>query len=287
MKINKKNSFLSLFLLLCISASADPFASIPLDNEESGIAYVTEGDTLWYPIFFSVDKDNNIHIPDFYRGRIAIWSVSGGLIKSVATGYISPRMNVFIRSPEGKYIVIDSGKMYLLSEEGKLEWSYQFPFAFIPEAVYAIENYIYVLSHAESNGKSGRAAYAFQSDTDQPLGILGRETEESIIPVIIASETLVVSDNLANAQFLNDKEISEGSEDIIFVARDGSHNSWWYNKSNSGIYRNLIVTPVFKASAYVPRNYLWMDVSDSGDVFYSLKAEGSWKVIEIYGVETK
>ncbi|MBN1646764.1 MAG: hypothetical protein JW874_01910 [Spirochaetales bacterium] len=278
----RMNIAVLLLLSLCCPVFPDMYAKIVLGENIDQLGFINEGETIWYPVFFCTDTDGNIHIPDFYKGRIAVFSPGGKLLKSVRTACISPRMNVFLRNAEGKYIVIDSGNLYVLDAAGKPEWEYQFPPGFIPDAVYAIENYIYVLSPAGDAETPGKAVYAFECGSNQLIGILGKEIGGRIVPVIIASEKLMVSDTLYNAQLLNGNELSEGAEDIIFLARDLNGTSWWYNRKNPGIYRDLIVSPDFIPAASVPRNHVWLWISDDGKIYHSGKADADEKVIEIY-----
>ena len=278
-----KNKILITFILfISTNAFTDEYLSIPLTQSSDSVAYVSEGTSIWYPIFFCLDEKGNVHIPDFYNGRITVFSSEGKTISQTGTGYISPRMNYFSMNSFGEYIVIDAGKLYLINSDGSLKWSFQFSFGFFPDAVYIIEQYIYVLFSINTEDQNGKGVYVFDKDTDQALGILAKEINSEILPVVVLDESSAVSDTVEHTFELNEETPKEGFINAGFFGSDRDKNTYWYERKMSAVYLNLEKNETSDPVAYIPSNYVWMFITDNGDIYYSLKELGDYPRIKIY-----
>jgi hypothetical protein len=67
--------------------------SIPMGDAAGAIGTLGPEAEDWRPLFFAVDKDNNLYIPDYYKNRIAVYRADGAFDRGIAVkAGISPRI---------------------------------------------------------------------------------------------------------------------------------------------------------------------------------------------------
>lgn len=138
-----KYKALTLLLLISINLFCDTSISFGRNSDQISIDR-GEGE-IWKPLFFDVDKDSQIHIPDFYKGRIAIFNKKGELINSIITPEgISPRMNFFSLNNNGTYTTYDNYSLYLLDSEGNVIWKQQMGIGVIPVRIYVDDRGVFI-----------------------------------------------------------------------------------------------------------------------------------------------
>jgi hypothetical protein len=116
---------------------ADDVITIGLGNAVGQIGYDAGEGEIWKPVFFAVDLNGNVHVPDFYKDRIAIFDSKGQLKAAIACNSgLSPSMSYFSLTPDGSYVTFDSSVLYLLERTGKMRWRYQFPLGTFLEGIY-------------------------------------------------------------------------------------------------------------------------------------------------------
>jgi hypothetical protein len=119
--------FLSFLFVSIGSVRADGILTIGLGKEENQLGVDIGSNGTWKPLFFSIDEQGNVRIPDFYKSRIAIFDSHGRLIRSLSCPLgISPRMNYFAYS-KGVYITYDSNTLFCIREDGSIKWRFEFP----------------------------------------------------------------------------------------------------------------------------------------------------------------
>jgi hypothetical protein len=130
--------WLLLFALYTTAiSSADDIITIGLGNAIGQIGYEAGEGEIWKPVFFAVDPSGNVHVPDFYKDRIAIFDSKGQLKAAIACNSgLSPSMSYFSLTPDGSYVTFDSSVLYFLEGTGKVRWRYQFPIGTFLEGIY-------------------------------------------------------------------------------------------------------------------------------------------------------
>lgn len=157
--------------------------TIPLGPGPGEVAVEKGEGEDWKPLFFGVDSTGNVHIPDFYNGRIAIFSSAGRLIRSlVVREGISPRMNFFSLAATGGYVTWDNNSLYLLDGDGRVKWKHEFGFGVIPERVISLDSGIFVSVPATKDASQGCIVFGYAGPTI--LGTFGMNTPEGRLPMV-------------------------------------------------------------------------------------------------------
>lgn len=134
-----------LALLFFLSTTLYSNTKIYLGHEKNQISFDKSEDGIWLPIFFDIDNGENLHFPDFYKSRIAVFNKNGEVINSYSIEEgISPRMNYFSLNPDGTYTTFDNGSLYLLDENGTLLWKSELGLGTIPSTIYTDERGIFL-----------------------------------------------------------------------------------------------------------------------------------------------
>lgn len=136
-----------IILLILLVLSMNLFTQVKVffgeGKNEIGID-IGEFET-WKPLFFSVDSSSNLHIPDFYKNRIAIFNTSSTLLKEIDLDKgISPRMNYFNLNYNNTYTTYDNYTLFLLSDKGEIIWKFFFGIGEIPTHVFCDDRGVFV-----------------------------------------------------------------------------------------------------------------------------------------------
>lgn len=129
----------NIIFLLCILLPLNLFGntSISFGRNNDQISIDRGEGEIWKPLFFDVDAKSQIHIPDFYKGRIAVFNTDSKLVNSITVSEgISPRMNFFSLNENGTYTTYDNYSLYLLSEKGEVIWKQQMGIGVIPTRIF-------------------------------------------------------------------------------------------------------------------------------------------------------
>jgi outer membrane protein assembly factor BamB len=187
----------------------------------------------WKPLFFAVDNQGVIHIPDFYNQRIALFDAKGTLVeaKPCAQG-ISPRMNFFTLAPNGCYVTFSDGTLFLIKASGELGWQYSFGPAVIPQRIFTTDVALFVMlpPHLDTDGR----ALVFDYNNSQPLGRFGIQHEGKGIPVVQNSSELPFTPDIAHMAYLprhSGKYKSDGGAALMYISTSGQ--SVWKQKHPS------------------------------------------------------
>jgi hypothetical protein len=158
---------------------------IGLGRETGQVGMERDGGEDWKPLFFDVDREGRIHVPDFYKGRIAVFDRGGRLAeqKPCPEG-ISPRMNYFCLAPNGRYIAFGDQHLYCLRADGTLAWKREMGYGAIPIHVWANEIGIFLVLPF-GDGRS----LVFDYSSDRPLGRFGCQAGEEQVPMIATPGT--------------------------------------------------------------------------------------------------
>lgn len=225
-----------LVLLFILSSTLYSNTKIYLGNEEDQIGFDKSEDGIWLPIFFDVDDDENVHFPDFYKGRIAVFNNGGELVTSyfIEEG-ISPRMNYFSLNPNGTYTTFDNGTLYLLDDIGSIIWKSEIGLGNIPISIYTDDRGIFLKL-------SGSDFTYYSYSSNRPLGniknILLNGKKQ------VPDSTLLYQDNTHDIWINKDKIISiiQNNEVInrIPVKTDNLGSGYTIRVKSNRIYSILI-----------------------------------------------
>jgi hypothetical protein len=263
--------------------------TIPLGPGANQIGIEKAEGEDWKPLFFSIDGTGNIHIPDFYKGRIAIFSPEGRLIRALAVPQgISPRMNYFSLAAVPGYVTWDGSALYLLDEKGALKWKHPFGYGSIPDRVFVSPSGIFVHLPSFQGVEQGCLVFGYSSPTI--LGTFGLTTPAGRVPMIAAeggkafalklgdmhsipglgvgsfdgppdAVLLSVTDDLRSAWFEHRKGedvvtlfSSAGkhvlTEAIVFPAGEEGSGFWTYANSDLSMYKNYFTSDSLQILKY-------------------------------------
>ncbi|MBN1798568.1 MAG: hypothetical protein JW822_08315 [Spirochaetales bacterium] len=236
----KKSALLAGVLVLIICwAQAQSLTEISRTRIDFGpgqaqIGLESSAGEQWKPLFFAVDDRGLIHIPDFYKQRIALFDAKGKLVaaKPCAKG-ISPRMNFFALAPNGSYVTFSDSALFLIKADGELGWQYSFGPAVIPQRIFTTDAALFVIlpPHLDSDGR----ALVFDYNNSRPLGRFGIRHEGKGIPVVQNSGELPFTLDIAQMAYLpqySGKFQSDSGAALIYIS--GSGQSVWKQKHSSG-----------------------------------------------------
>lgn len=140
-----KQIIIILLFLSTITTQVYADTEIQFGNNKDQISIDKSSEGIWKPLFFDVDQNSNIHIPDFFKGRIAIFTIEGKLHKELQINEgISPRMNYFALNQDNTYTTYDNYSLYLLDSDGVVIWKKYFGLAAIPQHIFIDQNGIYI-----------------------------------------------------------------------------------------------------------------------------------------------
>lgn len=212
-----------LFSLIVLSFSSFLFSQA-LEKTETIVIEFGRGNTQvgidkgggehWKPLFFDIDDQGNIHIPDFYKARIAVYNKKGEFLKEKPCPKgISPRMNYFCLTPKDQYVTYGDYTLSLIAEHGKLVWEKMPGYGAIPRFVWANEVAIFLVLP----GKDERAI-VFDYFSNRPIGKFGFMDGDKGIPMI-ASE--------------NDGQFTFSLKNMVKIPESGYPEEAFYLKENA------------------------------------------------------
>ena len=247
---------------------------IPL-GPAAGQIGVEKGDgEHWKPLFFSADADGNLYVPDFYKGRIAVFDARGAFRRAIPTAHgISPRMNYFTRTPEGLFVTFDGFTLFCLEPSGALRWTYRFPFGTIPQAVHVTDAGVFIVLPSPED--RGAVSVVFGWNEGKLLGVLSRKTDGISVPIITAAGGTVFSPALSDtAQARTDGFTPDtalpGDLTLVSILPDGT-SVWRSDSARDSFYLldrdgNLISEGTVPAGADRDGSF-WTFVSETGSIW--------------------
>jgi hypothetical protein len=236
------NKILPALLLLCIAASqvsAQSLKQVSLTRIDFGpgpnqIGLERGAGEHWKPLFFAVDGEGLIHIPDFYKQRIAVFDKQGRLKADIpcAAG-ISPRMNFFALAPNGCYITFNDGTLYTISAQGKVKWEYALGPGVIPERIFPADTAIFIVlpAYIDADGR----AIIFDYNNSRPLGRFGIQNKGKGLALIQNTSGIPHTLSLkAMGTVAKEDHAYQTDEDaaLLYITKDGT--SVWKRKLDAG-----------------------------------------------------
>jgi len=221
------NKFFSVFLLAQLLLSLSPGFSqtvIGLGTKDDEIGVLRSYGEHWKPLFFAVDKEGQVHIPDFYKNRIVVYSSQGRFQKAIPVQQgLSPRMNVFLRNTAGQYLSLTDGSLFVLDPQGKVLWQKGLGMAFFPQQILFSDESVQVLS----TGSRGRV-FRFRASDGTPLPFLDHPLGEERTLPLFALGNQRFTYYLRNMPLLRpDWEVDESLRNYRLFALQGNGNSLW------------------------------------------------------------
>jgi hypothetical protein len=207
---------------------------IDFGPEKNQIGIEQSAGEHWKPLFFAVDDEGLIHIPDFYKLRIAVFDKQGKLKAEKACPQgLSPRMNFFALAANGCYLTFNDGALYKIQGTGKPGWQYDFGPGVMPQRIFPTGAAVFVVfpPHIDADGR----ALVFDYNNSQPLGRFGVKAGDKYIPLIQTTQGIPFALSLAQMQFVPEhkgKYINAGDAALLYVAEDGA--SVWKQKNPAG-----------------------------------------------------
>lgn len=193
------------------------------------------GGEHWKPLFFHVDEKGIIHIPDFYKMRIALFNPDGSFHKEKkCPSGISPRMNYFSLVMDKYYVTFNDNSFYLINSDGSVKWEYSFGLGVIPSRVFPNNVGIFMVfpRFADTDGRS----IVFDYAQSQPIGRFGIKQGDKGIPLIQNAENFTFTFTLGEMGRLEKyKEGSfKGEEDARLLFVNSENVSVWKKKDDTG-----------------------------------------------------
>lgn len=230
-----------IFMLISSPIISETSILFGLARNEIGVDR-GEGE-IWKPLFFDVDREGNFHIPDFYKGRVAVFNNRGELIREMLVNEgISPRMNFFSLNHNGSYTTYDNYTLYNLNNSGEIIWKQNFGLGVIPSRVYTDSRGIFI-------SFSGSNYYMFNYSANNPV----KEVED----IVLNKKTKKADDNT--------------------LLHQDDYRSIWVNNSK---YRELIIDNYNNAErdikkVPVPANNssgsgFWVVVGKDGNIYSNI-----------------
>ena len=212
--------------------------AVPMGRGEHEIGVDEGGGERWMPLFFAVDEGERVYIPDFYNGRIAVFDGDGSLsgAVSIAAG-ISPRMNYFDRTDDGRFVTFDDGALYLLSRDGEVLWSRRFAAGMIPRTVVAADEALFVVFPQSS--VAGRGALVFDYASPEPTGWYGTSDAGRPIP-LIRSRGRDYALTLSDMPTVRGDGFRLNDFDATFLAMGRGGDTLWHRREGAREYIYLV-----------------------------------------------
>ncbi|MBN2535936.1 MAG: hypothetical protein JXB88_23860 [Spirochaetales bacterium] len=237
----KKIIFLLTVLLLVhtitFSQTLEPIRNtrIQFGPGKQEISIEKGGGEHWKPLFFHVDENGIIHIPDFYKMRIALFNTDGSLYKELkCPAGISPRMNYFSLVMDNYYVTFNDNSLYLINRDGTVKWEYPSGLGIIPVRVFPNSVGIFVVFPpvADTDGR----ALVFDYAQSRPIGRFGIKDGDKGIPLIQNTEnhtfTFMLEEMTRVGKYKEDSFKGEKNTGLLFVNRE--NRSVWKKKEHTG-----------------------------------------------------
>lgn len=214
-------------------------------------------DDILIPLFFDVDKENRLHIPDYFNDRILILNFKGEVLDEITvTEGLHSAQNYFSLFPDG-YLTYCNNTLYRLNLQGEVEAKRSFPLGFIPNGLYLSDGYIF-LGVPGVFSKDPRAE-VLDAASLATVGLMGNK--EKKIPMVAAGEDVYAfnlkdqKEEAPEAWFLSyEGEESywlkrDGQNQILYILNDDiiiedmsvqNGEPFWLIVRNDRIYRNLL-----------------------------------------------
>jgi hypothetical protein len=94
-----------------------------------------EGGESWFPLLFALGGEGNIHVPDFYKDRFAIYCSDGAFLRAVPSPIaISPDLRSFRIAPDGAYVFFQAPFIVRVEADGSAFSRYELPMGSLPTA---------------------------------------------------------------------------------------------------------------------------------------------------------
>ncbi len=154
---------ISLFIPLSAS-TLEParIVRLPFGESPSCLGGDFNGGESWYPLLFAMADDGTLHVPDFYKNRIAIFDAAGRYSREIpVVEGISPRLAYFTAASDESYLVYDDGALHLIDAEGNTLRRFTFPLGSVPVGAVMTDAGFFV---AMPDRGGGDVAYRFADD---------------------------------------------------------------------------------------------------------------------------
>lgn len=213
------------------SLFSDTTIGYGLENDQIGFDFFN--DEMWMPLFFDVDAMGYIHIPDFYKKRIAVYDQDGKLIKIIGVDEaISPRMNYFKLNPDESYITYNDYSLFHVSKKGEVLWKYHFGLGVIPETIYSNNSNVYFTL----NDQSYYIGYG-SSDVNVEKNIMVSKDGQSLIYMSDIKEIYVTNEKYKDIVITEE----DSTKKIPVPTNFNSGSSFWVTIGlNNNFYTILI-----------------------------------------------
>ncbi|QEN04207.1 hypothetical protein EW093_05635 [Thiospirochaeta perfilievii] len=181
--MNRFTTLLYVVLLTSFNLLSD--TTIYWGNNRNKISIDISDEGIWSPLYFDVDQNSNIHIPDFFKGRVAIFTPEGELLKEIKIKEgISSRMNYFSLNSNNTYTTYDNYSLYLLDSNGGVIWTKEYGLGSIPNKIFSDEFGIYIAFNSN---------YYFNSYNEPANSTLEDLFESNSSQIIYKDETKTIS----------------------------------------------------------------------------------------------
>jgi hypothetical protein len=280
---------LAAFTINAQSAAIIAGRTIPLGDATGAIGTLGPDSEDWRPLFFAVDKDNNIYIPDYYKNRIAVYRSNGSFDRGIEVeAGISPRMNFFGRGPDGAFVAFNDSVLFCLEPNGKIRWNAPFPMGSLPSAIVLTDQGIFVrIADYEDKG-------ALQLPWKPPFtaNTASKTVGAKLFPVILSGSQAFGFD-LASMRKLDPdpNRWKEGDDSSIPLLISGDGTSYWLDSENGKRVIGYDKKGIFKIDVFlteVPADtWVWISIRMTTSGFEILYNEFTEKAIVIKTIKVK
>jgi hypothetical protein len=208
---------------------------ITFGHAKDAVGADIEGGEDWKPLFFTVDITKAVHIPDFYKNRIAVYAVDGRLQASKpCPAGLSPRMNYFSLTSQGHYITVSDYQLYCLNNKAGVLWKKDLGYGNIPEYMYTGKTALYiVLPFGEQR------TLVFDYASEQPTGWLGIKQPGESIPLVMENAGVYFTSRLSQMKKLagmSTKAYTLNEDAMLLYISPANESLWKSRKEQSEIY---------------------------------------------------
>lgn len=148
---------LAFLLLPSLLFAEDSVIWLPFGDTKEDLGADLEDGEEWFPVLFALDGTGSVHVPDFYKGRVAVYDREGSFVREVpAPELVSPRMNLFGLGRDGNYFSFGDFAFVSADATGKIRWSLPFPIGTMVEGAVATDDAVYLIASGESGQVSLR-----------------------------------------------------------------------------------------------------------------------------------